>query len=468
MTLIYDVAVIGAGTAGLAAERAARAAGANTLLIDPQFAGTTCARCGCMPSKLLIAAARAAQAVRRAPDFGVGASAPAVDGRAVMKRVRDLRDRFTAGVEADIAALPEGVKRRGSARFLGPTRLGLDDGAEIEARAVVIATGARPALPPAFAALGDRALTHESLFTLTDLPARLGVIGAGPLGLELAQAFARLGVEVAVFDQGQTLGGVAADGPIGAALRDVLTRDLALHLDTEVIAEAEGDGVRLRWHGASQGSLMVDRLLVATGRPPALDELDLAATGLVLPEDGSLPIDPETLQLGAGPLFMAGDADGVRPVLHEASTEGAIAGRNAALYPQIARVRRDPPFSILFTEPSLALIGETDRADALIGESDYRDQGRATIDGVADGLARLHAAPDGRLIGAEIFAPGAEHLGHLLAWAIADGLAAHQLLDRPFYHPTLEEGLKPALRALCARAGTMPPAERDEGSPAGP
>jgi dihydrolipoamide dehydrogenase len=146
-----DVAVIGAGTAGMAAERSARRAGASTLLIDDRFAGTTCASVGCMPSKLLIAAASAANAVRRAPLFGVRTNAPQVDGPAVLDRVRGQRDAFVGGVKAALHRLPQGVMVRGSAKFVGPTALELADGQRIDAKAVVIATGAAPSIPDVFA-----------------------------------------------------------------------------------------------------------------------------------------------------------------------------------------------------------------------------------------------------------------------------------------------------------------------------
>src|SRR5919199_4776964 len=162
--LTCDVAIIGAGTAGLAAERSARRAGATTLLIDDRFAGTTCATVGCMPSKLLIAAANAAAAVRRAPLFGVKAAAPVIDGAVVMQRVRAERDRFVANAKTAFDNLPAGVMIRARARFTAPTILALDDHRQVTAKAVVIATGARPSVPKMFTAVVDRVLTNETIF----------------------------------------------------------------------------------------------------------------------------------------------------------------------------------------------------------------------------------------------------------------------------------------------------------------
>ncbi len=206
-----DVAIIGAGSAGLAAYRAAVEAGAKTVLIEAGPGGTTCARVGCMPSKLLLAAARAARDMRAAPQFGVGSRAKVrIDGAAVMARVQRERDHFVAAVFKDVAAIPAKDKLAGQARFDGPTSLTVDDHSRIQARAIVIAAGARPSIPGALTeACGDRVLTHETVFDLHALPKSLAVIGAGPLGIELAVAFARLGVRTAVFDEGEMIGGVA-------------------------------------------------------------------------------------------------------------------------------------------------------------------------------------------------------------------------------------------------------------------
>lgn len=176
-----DVAVIGAGTAGLAAERAARRQGARTLLIDDRWAGTTCASVGCMPSKLLIVAGEAHHAVRRAGTFGIAVGSVSVDGAAVMARVRRERDQFVAATKEGFAKLPEGVAQQATARFVAPDRLQLSNGKTISARSVIIATGSYPLVPEPFDALGERALTNETIFELPDLPRSLAVIGTGPV-----------------------------------------------------------------------------------------------------------------------------------------------------------------------------------------------------------------------------------------------------------------------------------------------
>ena len=336
-TKTCDVAVIGAGTAGLVAEKTARDHGASTRLIDEAFAGTTCASVGCMPSKLLIAAADAAQAVRDAAQFGIGAT-PLVDGVAVLHRLRQYRDAFVRGVTDSFARLPAGTCLQGRARFIAPGQLELDNGTRIDARAVVVATGSRPMLPRTFQAVEQRILTNQNIFELENLPASVGVIGSGPIGLELAQALARLGVRVAVFDRGDRLAGLPAK--VSAELQRILAAELPIHLGQSTHAEytnEQRDGVRLIRNG---GDARFDWLLVAAGRVPQLDALALDQAGLMLDAKGMPDIDPATLQCAGTPIFIAGDANDLHPLLHEAADDGAVAGCNAASYPQLRRAIR--------------------------------------------------------------------------------------------------------------------------------
>lgn len=464
--LICDVAIIGAGTAGLAAERSARAAGATTILIDDRFAGTTCATVGCMPSKLLIAAAHAAHAVRSASIFGIMAQAPVIDGSAVMNRVRRERDAFVASTLESIGAIPAGICQQSRAHFSDATTLQLDNGRRVIASAVVIATGSRPHIPKMFNTLGDLILTNETIFELPDLPASVAVIGAGPLGLELAQALARLGVDVIVLDQGETLARLH-DDPVAGALAEILGREMPIQLGVSLKVKRVGDEAILSWSGRSTGTKTVDYVLVATGRPPALKGLGLESTGLDLDEHGVPKFDPETLRCGESAIFIVGDADADRAVLHEASAEGAIAGRNAASYPKTHPAHRGISFTIMFTDPPVAVLGKREE-DGVTGCASYADQGRAKVEARNAGLVHLYAARhDGRLTGATMVGPGMDHIAHLMAWAIERGETATSLLELPFYHPTLEEGLKTALREICATVNTPLPRDRDGGAPAG-
>ena len=452
-TLTCDVAIIGAGTAGLAARHATAQAGAKTILIEAGSGGTTCAQSGCMPSKLLLAAARAARDMRAAATFGVHGK-PRIDGRAVMARVQAERDHFVAGVLKDVAAIPAREKLAGHARFAGPTTLTVDDHTRIEARAIVIAAGARPTVPPALArACGERVLTHENVFDLADLPKSLAVIGAGPLGLELAIAFARLGVRVAIFDSGDAVGG-ARDPEVQARVLERLGREVNFHLGVTIEAARNRAGdVALTWadKDGKKARGTYRYVLDAAGRPPALEGLDLNMSGLELGPGGIPLFDPQTLRCGKSAVFIAGDANNARPVLHEASDQGELAGINAARYPKIEGRPPGVEFSVVFTDPDLAFIGggfdPKKQPDWAIGCSD--ENGRARIDGRDAGILRAYARrADGVIGGGELFGPDVEHLAHLLAWAAQLEMTVGAVLDLPFYHPAMEESLRSCLRDL--------------------
>ncbi|MEP7070108.1 MAG: FAD-dependent oxidoreductase, partial [Usitatibacter sp.] len=205
-TLKVDVAIIGAGTAGLTAYRASRAAGARTVLIEGGPYGTTCARVGCMPSKLLIAAAEAVHSIQRAPGFGVRLDGKVrVDGREVMARVKRERDRFVGFVLHDVGAIAESDRVRGHAKFADRNTLLVGE-QRIEARAFVIATGSRPTFPPLLDGLGDRLVVNDDVFAWDDLPRSVAVFGPGVIGLEIGQALTRLGVRVVVLGRGGRVG----------------------------------------------------------------------------------------------------------------------------------------------------------------------------------------------------------------------------------------------------------------------
>jgi dihydrolipoamide dehydrogenase len=267
------------------------------------------------------------------------------------------------------------------------------------------------------------------------------------LGLELAQALA--GVQTTVFDQGEHIAAVR-DAEVAQNVQSSLGKEFPIHLSAKLDLDADGQLTRHSWSGASSGTASFERVLVATGRPPALHGLNMAATGLETNEPGIPKFDPSTLQWGDAPIFLAGDADAQRPMLHEASAEGAIAGRNAASFPRVRKAKRAVPLSIIFPDPPLATIGARPSNAMVVGSASYVDQGRAQVEARNARLVRIYASPDtGIITGATLFGPGMNHIAHLFAWAIERRETADTLLQLPFYHPTFEEGLKLALREIC-------------------
>lgn len=450
-----DVAILGAGSAGLGARRAAKKEGKSVLMIDPGPFGTTCARVGCMPSKLLIAAAEAVHHAQRAGRFGVHAEVR-VNGREVMERLRRERDRFVGFVNNVIDdAREEGELLVGRATIVGPSRLRVGD-EEVHFERLVIATGSRPFTPPPFRDVAHLSLTNEDVFELEDLPESLLVVGLGVIGLELGQAFHRLGVRTTFVGIGGAIGPLS-DPVVLAEAGEVFKRELDLHSSYELrsVREVEG-GVELDFvdsDGRARKEIF-ERILMAAGRRQNLDRIGLESLD-VNPSKRPYPIDPATLQLANLPVFVAGDVNGLHPLLHEASDDGRIAGANAALYPDVRAPARRAPLTIMFSDPQIAIVGKGYRelaaCEAVVGEIDYGDQGRARVHEVHAGKVRLYAeSVSGRLIGGEFFGPRAEHLAHLIAWAVQQGVTVEQALAMPFYHPVFEEGIRTALRDLSA------------------
>ena len=452
-----EVAIIGAGTAGMGAFRAARQHTDDVVLIDPGPFGTTCARVGCMPSKLLIAAAEAAHAIERAPGFGVHAGTAKVDGAAVMRRVRAERDRFVGFVTETIDAWPTERVIRQRARFVAPMMLELDDGHRLRADRIVIATGSRPRIPQGWReSLGDRLLTNDEVFEWQDLPRSVAVVGGGVIGLELGQALSRLGVRVRLFQRGARLGGLSDPG-IAKVAAEVLAADFPVTLHAHIDeAVATGDGVRLRYR-SPEGSQEAhfDYLLCAIGRVPNIEGLQLEQAGIPLGPSGVPSTDPDTCQIAELPVFVAGDVANRRLLLHEAADDGRIAGDNAGRVPDVRVRPRRAGLGVVFSDPQIAVAGRgyAELVAAGIefahGAVDYGDQGRARV--MLRNAGRLHVYGErhtGLFLGAEMIAPDAEHLAHLLSWAVQNRMTVQQMLDAPFYHPVVEEGVRTALREL--------------------
>ena len=454
-TVNVDVAIIGAGTAGLAAFRAAKKAGKSALLVEAGAYGTTCARVGCMPSKLLIAAAESAHHARVAAPFGVHTTVE-VDGRAVMDRVRRERDRFVGFVLASIETLAPEERLLGRARFVSPTELSVTTVAgdvRVTMRSAVIATGSVPYIPAMFERVRDRLVVNDDVFGWSDLPASLAVFGAGVIGLELGQAFQRLGVRVRVFGRGNTVGPLA-DPVVKQRAAEIFHEELDVDFDAHVTSvEPDGAGVVVAWTEADgrKRTESFAAALIAAGRRANLMGIALENAGIV----ASSKVDRRTLQYGKTNIFSAGDATDDIPLLHEAADEGEIAGANAARFPAVTAGARRSGLGIAFSDPAIAVVGGGYAAAAqkpyVVGEVDFGDQGRSRILLQNRGLARLYADPaTRRFLGAEMIGPRVEHLAHLLAWAHQAEMTVDTMLAMPFYHPVIEEGLRTALRALAS------------------
>lgn len=458
-----DVVVIGAGTAGLSAYRNAKQHTPHVLMIEAGPYGTTCARVGCMPSKLLIAAAEAAHSIEMAPAFGVHSSKPVIDGKAVMARVKSERDRFAGFVVEAVDEIPSDDKIRGYAQFLDANRVQIDEHTIISAKRFVIATGSRPSYPGVFNNFGDRLIINDDVFDWDDLPESVAVFGPGVIGLEIGQALHRLGVKIKLFGVGGAIGPLT-DPVVKDYANTVFASEFYVDTDSNVSdMKKVGNKAELTYTD-KQGikhTEQFDYVLAATGRVPNTDKLGLENTGIKLDERGVPLADPHTMQCGDSAIFIAGDASNMLPLLHEASDQGTIAGQNAGRFPNVRAGLRRAKIAAVFSDPQIAMVGESfnDISKRLgscdcfeIGEVSFENQGRSRVMLKNKGHMRVYAEHGtGLFLGAEFIGPQAEHIAHLLAWAVQNKMTVPQMLDMPFYHPVIEEGLRTALRDLNAK-----------------
>lgn len=441
----HRIIILGAGTAGLSAWKQATDLTDDVLMIDPGPLGTTCARVGCMPSKALVQLALDAEAGHSLYRKNLLSGSPGqIDGAAAMAEVRRLRDHFVAG---PIAATRKMGERfiNSAARFTGPDSIEAD-GRTLSADAFIVAVGTKPFVPPGWPDLGDRLVTSDDVFELTDIPARIGVIGTGAIGCEIGQSFAMLGAEVHMFGHGEKLAGIV-DEDINREMHSALSEHLTLHTNMNVEPVATDIGVEIV--SASQRTA-VDLVVAATGRRAVVDAMGLENLGVPLNERGLPDIDPVSLRAGSAPVWFAGDISNIRPLMHEAADEGRLAAWHA-LHPDAECLARRTPMGIVFTRPQAAWAGLRRNelpADALTGEADFGRQGRATLMGHKHGLMKVFADAHGVLIGAEMACAGAEHMAHELAWLIQQRVHVVDALQLPFYHPVLEEGLRTALHGI--------------------
>lgn len=448
----FDVVIIGAGTAGLSALREVRKRTDNFVIINDGPWGTTCARVGCMPSKLLIEAANAFHRRRSFDEFGItGADQLGLNTRKVLQRLRKLRDDFVSSTVKTTDELDERAIS-GRARILSPDQVSVN-GKQLSTRSIIIATGSRPIIPDSWPQLGERLLTTDTLFELEVLPKSMAVIGMGPVGLEMAQALSRLDVQITGFGSREFVGGIS-DPVINQVAVKSLSEEFSLHLGGRATVTTNSSNHTITVHTETH-KVEVESVLAALGRRPNIDDIGLEALGIALNEKGLPSIDPVTLQIADLPIFLAGDVNKRFPVLHEAADDGHIAGLNATSEELICFKRR-VPLAIVFTEPDIAVVGQPfhtlDQQNIQIGEVSFANQGRARSAQRNRGALRVYAAANnGQLLGAEIYAPAGEHFAHLLALAISQSLNVWDLLRIPFYHPVLEEGLRTALRDLSSK-----------------
>ena len=445
MSREVDVAIIGAGSAGLFALSQVRRQTDNYVLINGGELGTTCARVGCMPSKVLIQVADDFHRRKIFDREGIeGADSLVVNVEEALEHVQDLRDVFvdkTLGVtdEMDEQHLVDGY-----ATFTAVDTLEVN-GETIKAKNIVIATGSSPIIPEAWSEFAENIITTDDFFELENLPTSVAVIGLGSIGLEIGQALSRLGVQVTGIDQLEVVAQLK-DAVVNKASVDVFGKEFSLWLGEPAELEKSDDGIRVT---CGDKEVVVEKVFASLGRRPNLKQLGLEQLPIEL-DDRAVPVyNPLTMQVGDLPVFIAGDVNADLAILHEAGHEGRVAGYNAS-HEGIAAFKRKTPLGITFCDPNIATVGvqlsELDETEIAIGEVQFGPVGRALIIGKNRGVLRIYVQRStGELLGAAMACVKAENLAHLLAWSIQQKLTVFDLLKMPFYHPVIEEALQAAL-----------------------
>lgn len=447
MEKTVDVAIIGAGTSGLNALGQVKKAGKSFVLINGGYWGTTCARVGCMPSKAMIQVAEDFHRKHIFERHGIeGEEHLSIDHQESMEHVRDMRDTFVDRVlGSSTDNMPDEVKLEGYAKFIEPGVLQVGD-VTVTASRVVIATGTTPIVPQLWKMFGDKVLTTDDLFELEDLPESMAVIGLGVIGLELGQALSRKGVKVTGFEGSNTVASLS-DPVARDVVLETLRKDFPIHLGNNAELMEEGDQIKVQ---AGDESVIVDKVLVAIGRSPNLSNLGLDKLDIPLDEKGMPAYNPHSMQIGDMPVYIAGDSNGDRQILHEAGDEGKIAGYNAA-YNSSVEFKRKTPLAITFCDPNIATIGEDwskleNNKEVIVGEMSLGPVGRALIMAKNRGIMRVYAHKyTGKVLGATIVSVNGEHIAHLVAWGISKQMTVQEMLQMPYYHPVIEEAFQACL-----------------------
>ena len=440
----YDLVAIGGGTAGLVSAAGGAYLGVRSAIIERTALGGDCLWTGCVPSKALIASARLAHAMRHADSLGLTAAAPKHAFAAVMERMRaargvvehhDAPERFRAmGVDVHF----------GGARFISPEEVEVEGLGRIRSKRFVIATGAVPIAPPIPGLAEAGYLDHHAVFETNELPDRLAVLGGGPIGLELAQVFARLGSAVTIVEMESRILPREDDDIAERLTASLRAEDITLRLGERASAVEVVDGAKVIVT-AGGDRITVDEIFVATGRRAATDGLELDRAG-VQTDRGAVIVD-KTLRTSNSRIWAAGDVTGGLQFTHVADYMAKTVLRNALLPGSTKVDYGDVPW-VTYTDPEVAHVGLTATEAAARGGKTYTyeldDLDRAIVDGEARGVVKISADKRGRILGATILGAHAGELLLPIVLAKKNGLKLSHISGTIFPYPTMVEGVKRA------------------------
>lgn len=456
----FDLAVIGGGTAGLVAAQTAAHLRRRVLLLSEGPLGGECTWNGCVPSKALLEAASVRHTAANADRFGIRVAGVRVDFPAVMDHVHDIIGQIARYEDESHLEGAGIVVRRGRALFLDAHTIQVGE-ERFAAEHLVVCTGSRPGIPAIDGLESTPYLTNETIFELREQPRRLLILGAGAVGLELAQAFTRPGTEVDVIDVAATF--LPREDPdIAAVMRAILESDgIRFHLGAQPQRVARtDDGVEITVRDAAgESTVRGDQLLVATGRAPNVERLGLETIGVRCSERG-IEVDTH-LRTSVSGVFAAGDVTGRLPFTHVAAYQGRLAAANAVGRQQTASYRVIP--WVIFTDPEIAHVGLTEpEARKAHGESvrvvtlPFTAVDRAVITRRPRGLIKvitsgrplLGHAGGGTILGAHVAGPGAGELIHEFVVGMQVRAFAGRLAEAIHAYPSMSVGVQQAVARL--------------------
>ncbi len=459
---MFDVVAIGGGTAGLVTAAGCAGLGAHAALIERDRLGGDCLWTGCVPSKALISSARAAEGMRRGDAFGLEPREPRADRGAVLESVRAVRARIQPHDDPERFRAMGVDVIEGSARFVSPREVEVD-GRRVRGRRFVIATGSRAAIPPIPGLEEAGYFTHAEAFDRATLPGSLAIIGGGAIGVELAQAYRRLGAEVTVIEMLDRL--LAREEPeLSDRLAELLRAEGVRIITGRRVERVDRQGGRRRLvlAGAESGpadpatavggpAVEADEILVATGRRANIEDLDLEAAGVVTAA-GWVTVDSK-LRTSCRHIFAAGDVTGGYLFTHVADHEARTVVQNALL-PLRADVRYDVIPWVTFTEPELAHVGLTEaearerHGDAVAAHLyDLAGLDRAITERAAVGCVKIVTGRGGAILGGHILASGAGTMIAEVALAMRAGVKLGSISTLVHPYPTMSEGVRRAADA---------------------
>jgi len=444
LTQHYDLVALGGGTGGLVAAAGGAYLGLRTAIVEKHALGGDCLWTGCVPSKALIASARLARRMNRAAGLGLTPNGERHHFRAVMERMRSAR--ATVAHHDD----PERFRKMGvgvhfgTARFLDADTVEVEGEGTLRARRFVVATGAVPAIPP-IPGLADAGYwTYETVFDENDLPGSIAILGGGPIGVEFAQVFARLGSKVTILEMAPSIL-IREDPDVAAFMHRLLEREGIGIRTGAAVSGVRTERGRAVVETGDGGSAIVDQVFVATGRRPCTEGLDLDAAG-IRTERGAVVVDRH-LRTTSKAAWGVGDVTGALQFTHVAEQMAKVALRNSVL-PAKTKIRYDSVPWVTFTDPEVAHIGMSEAEAEAAGGTTYRykmdDLDRAIVDGSAVGFVKISADRKGKVMGATMVAHGAGDLIMPLVLAKTHGLSLSQVANTIFPYPTMVEGLKRA------------------------